>query len=72
MKLNAKEILRKQHYETIGDHAAVQICRWTKKSLTDKGVCYKEKFYGIKSHRCCQMTQMILCENKCIHCWRAI
>ena len=72
MKLNAKEILRKQHYETIGDHAAVQICRWTKKSLTDKGVCYKEKFYGIKSHRCCQMTPMILFENKCIHCLRAI
>lgn len=70
---NIKKILRKQHYELVGKHSGVQICRWTKKSLLDKGVCYKEKFYGIKSHRCCQMTPSVVwCENKCLHCWRAI
>ena len=44
---NVKEILKKQHYEIAGknEHSAVQICRWTKKSLRDEGVCYKEKFY---------------------------
>ncbi len=68
-----KEILKKQHYEIVGKHSAVQICRWTKKSLRNEGVCYKEKFYGIKSHRCCQMTPAVMwCPNKCLHCWRAI
>jgi tRNA wybutosine-synthesizing protein 1 len=70
-----KKILKKQHYEVVGknEHSAVQICRWTKKSLRDEGVCYKEKFYGIKSHLCCQMTPSVMwCPNKCVHCWRAI
>jgi len=70
-----KKILKKQHYEIVGknEHSAVQICRWTKKSLRDEGVCYKEKFYGINSHLCCQMTPAVMwCPNKCIHCWRAV
>ncbi len=68
-----KNILKKQHYELVGGHSAVQICRWTKNSLRDQGVCYKEKFYGIKSHLCCQMTPALMwCDNKCVHCWRAI
>ncbi len=68
-----KSILRKQHYELIGEHSAVQICRWTKNSIRNEGVCYKEKFYGIKSHLCCQMTPAVMwCDNKCLHCWRAI
>ncbi len=71
---NVKEILKKQHYEIAGknEHSAVQICRWTKKSLRDEGVCYKEKFYGINSHLCCQMTPSLYCPNQCVHCWRAI
>ena len=72
---NVKKLLEKQHYKIIGfkGHSAVQICRWTKKSLRDEGVCYKEKFYGIKSHLCCQMTPAVMwCPNRCIHCWRAI
>jgi tRNA wybutosine-synthesizing protein 1 len=65
--------LKKQHYEIVGKHSAVQTCRWTKKSIRNEGVCYKEKFYGIKSHRCCQMTPSVMwCPNKCLHCWRAI
>ncbi len=68
-----KKILQKQHYEIVGEHSAVQICRWTKKSIRDEGVCYKEKFYDIKSHLCCQMTPAVMwCPNKCVHCWRAI
>ena len=66
-------LLEKQHYSIVGEHSAVQICRWTKKSLRDEGVCYKEQFYGIKSHLCCQMTPAVMwCDNKCLHCWRAI
>ena len=68
-----KKILKKQHYALVGKHSAVQICRWTKKSLRNEGVCYKEKFYGIKSHLCCQMTPAVMwCPNRCLHCWRAI
>jgi tRNA wybutosine-synthesizing protein 1 len=71
---NVKESLEKQHYKIVGknEHSAVQICRWTKKSLRDEGVCYKQKFYGINSHLCCQMTPSLYCPNKCVHCWRAI
>ncbi|MCF7910761.1 4-demethylwyosine synthase TYW1 [Candidatus Pacearchaeota archaeon] len=77
---NIRELLKKQHYLLVGsknkkdqEHSAVQICRWTKNSLRDEGVCYKEKFYGIQSHRCCQMTPAVMwCPNKCVHCWRAI
>lgn len=68
-----KEILKKQHYKIVGKHSAVQICRWTKKSIRDEGFCYKEQFYGINSHKCCQMTPAVMwCPNKCLHCWRAV
>lgn len=67
-----KDILKKQHYILIGRHSAVQICNWTKKSLRNEGYCYKEKFYGICSHKCCQMSPYIVCQNKCLHCWRPI
>ncbi|MFA5071506.1 MAG: 4-demethylwyosine synthase TYW1 [Candidatus Pacearchaeota archaeon] len=69
---NVKKVLKKQHYAIVGKHSAVQVCRWTKKSLLDEGVCYKEKFYGIKSHLCCQMSPAVMwCPNRCVHCWRA-
>lgn len=68
-----KESLLNQQYRIVGNHSAVKICEWTKKSLIDKDVCFKEKFYRIKSHRCCQMSPAaVFCQNKCIHCWRAI
>jgi tRNA wybutosine-synthesizing protein 1 len=68
----AISIMKNQGYRFIGSHGAVKICLWTKKSLRDEGVCYKEQFYGIRSHLCCQMTPWLGCENKCIHCWRAL
>lgn len=70
---NLKNMLKKQHYAIVGEHSAVQICRWTKKSLLNQGFCYKQKFYGIKSHRCCQMTPSVaFCHHRCVFCWRAI
>lgn len=68
----ARKRIRKETYTPVGKHSAVQLCNWTKKSLRDEGVCFKEKFYGITSHRCCQMTPSIFCNNRCIHCWRDI
>ncbi len=68
-----RKILEKQKYAIVGGHSGVQICRWTKNSLNNKGGCWKEKFYGIKSHRCCQMSPALMwCENSCLHCWRPI
>ena len=68
-----KELMKKQHYALVGEHSALQICRWTKKSILKQDVCYKEKFYGIKSHRCCQMTPSAAwCQHRCVFCWRAI
>ncbi len=63
--------LKKQKYGLVGYHSAVQICHWTKNSLRGKGGCWKEKFYGIKSHKCCQASVSLFnCENRCVHCWR--
>ena len=62
--------LERQQYRIIGRHSAAKICSWTKKSIIKKGECYKEKFYGIKSHLCCQMTPCITCTNMCVFCWR--
>lgn len=67
-----KETLKKQHYGIVGKHSLVDVCEWTKNSLRGKGNCYKEKFYGIKSHGCCEVSPSAFCQNKCIHCWRAI
>lgn len=66
-----EKILRRQHYYITGDSSAVKICSWTKNSIKDKGVCYKEKFYGIRSHLCCQISTTIgYCQNRCLICWR--
>jgi len=63
--------LKKQKYGLVGEHSAVQVCHWTKNSLRGKSGCWKEKFYGIKSHECCQVSVSLFnCENKCVHCWR--
>ena len=67
--------LEKKGYRFAGNlkHAAAKVCHWTKKSLLDEGVCYKEKFYGIESHRCLQMSPSIpFCHQKCSFCWRDI
>ncbi|TLZ64649.1 MAG: 4-demethylwyosine synthase TYW1, partial [Methanobacteriota archaeon] len=66
-----REVLERQGYKVVGEHSGVKVCHWTKSSLT-KGVgCYKETFYGIKSHRCLQMTPAVdSCNLGCLFCWR--
>lgn len=68
-----KRKLEKSGYRFLGkeSHSAVKICHWTKKSILNEGACYKEKFYGIDSHRCLQMSPSVpFCQQKCIFCWR--
>lgn len=65
--------LESSGYRFVGshNHAAAKICHWTKQSILDRGVCYKEKFYGIESHRCLQMAPAVPnCQQKCEFCWR--
>jgi len=77
LNTSEKENLEKSGYRIVGkhEHSAVEVCRWTKKSLLDEEVCYKQRFYGdihgIKSHRCLQMTPSLpFCDNMCVFCWR--
>jgi tRNA wybutosine-synthesizing protein 1 len=68
-----KDRLKHQHYGLAGSHSSVKVCSWTRKSLYDEGFCYKQKFYGIRSHLCCQMTPSVgYCMNNCIYCWRTV
>ncbi len=63
----------KQAYRSVGKHkhSAVKICHWCKKSLRNGGECYKNKFYGISTHRCIQMTPASFwCNLQCLYCWR--
>jgi tRNA wybutosine-synthesizing protein 1 len=69
---NLRKEMTRQHYKIVGRHSAVKLCGWLKKSIRGEGVCYKQKFYGIESHRCLQMTPWLGCPNFCRFCWRTI
>lgn len=64
-------LLKKQHYALFG-HSAAKLCHWTKRSLyPGDTACYKQKFYGINSHRCLQMSPAVAwCQHQCGFCWR--
>ena len=59
------------NYGIAGNHSGVQICSWTRKALRGRGVCYKQKFYGVDCSRCCQMSPALAwCQQNCAFCWR--
>jgi len=65
------QALRRQRYHLIGRHSAVKRCRWLWQSIVNGRPCYKQKFYGIESHRCIQMTPSLFdCTMRCLFCWR--
>ena len=65
-------MLQKQKYHLVGGHSAAKRCRWLYESIVHDRPCYKQKFYGIRSHRCLQMTPSVLhCTMRCSFCWRA-
>ncbi|MHA1743757.1 MAG: 4-demethylwyosine synthase TYW1, partial [Candidatus Heimdallarchaeota archaeon] len=69
----AKKKFLNAGYRIVGNHSAVDVCHWTKESLRNGRVCYKEKWYNIKSHRCLEMTpSLIWCTHKCLFCWRPL
>jgi len=65
------QLLKNQKYHMVGRHSAVKRCRWLYESLIHNRPCYKQKFYGIKSHQCVQMTPAVVyCTLHCRFCWR--
>ncbi|MBU4340521.1 MAG: 4-demethylwyosine synthase TYW1 [Euryarchaeota archaeon] len=69
---STRELLKKHGYHLAGTHGAVKTCLWLNKSMRNEGGCYKSKFYGMTSHRCIQMTPTLVCNHRCLHCWRAV
>ncbi len=66
------QALKKQRYHLVGRHSAVKRCRWLYETLIHDRPCYKQKFYGIKTHQCIQMTpSLFYCTQQCLFCWRA-
>jgi tRNA wybutosine-synthesizing protein 1 len=66
------QALKKQNYHLVGKHSAVKRCKWLYEALVHDRACYKQKFYGIKSHQCIQMTpSLFYCTQQCLFCWRA-
>lgn len=64
--------LERQKYHFVGTHSAVKRCRWLYETLIHDRPCYKQKFYGIKTHQCIQMTPATFyCTQECLFCWRA-
>jgi len=79
MAVSSAELLELERagYRFVGGnkHSAVKVCHWTRKSLLNRGVCYKEQFYfkrlGVQSHRCLQLTPSLqFCDHRCVFCWR--
>ncbi|MFH0848462.1 MAG: 4-demethylwyosine synthase TYW1 [archaeon] len=69
------DVYKRQKYQLVGGHSAVKTCHWTRQALrTSEGkVCYKQKFYGIRSVSCLQMTPALgRCLQSCLFCWRAM
>ena len=66
-----RAILERQQYRIVGRHSAVKLCHWLGEKLLRNRACYKEKFYGIESHRCLQMSPAVNgCTQTCLFCWR--
>ncbi|MFP3307036.1 MAG: 4-demethylwyosine synthase TYW1 [Thermocladium sp.] len=73
IKIDTRAELLKSKYGVYG-HATVELCHWTKSSLSGGPSCYKYKFYGAPvggSHRCVEFGPMgMVCSNRCVYCWR--
>lgn len=74
MQSEACKALRKQGYLFFSkdSSAALKPCMWNRRALKGGDMCYKNKFYGISSHRCVQMTPTLRCNQNCLFCWRSM
>ena len=72
MKPELENLLKKHGYHIAGRHSAVKTCHWLNRAIRGAGSCYKSQFYGVRSHRCIQMTPTLSCNHRCLHCWRPV
>jgi len=72
LSATTKDILKKHGYHLASTHGAVKTCLWLNRSLRNQGGCYKSQFYRMTAHRCIQMTPTLVCNHRCLHCWRAV
>ena len=73
MNEQLRRVLERQKYRVVGEHehSGVKVCHWVGQSLKRGRPCYKQLFYGIRSHRCLQMTPAVDdCSQMCLFCWR--
>lgn len=62
---------KKAEVPFVSRHSAVKRCRWFYETVIHDRPCYKQKFYGIKTHQCIQMTPAAFhCTQQCLFCWR--
>lgn len=65
--------IAKQGYHQVGKHSAVKACKYMKDAIVGKESCYKNRFYGLASHRCLQCSPVLqFCNLSCRFCWRVI
>jgi len=69
-----RRVYKKQGYHFVGRYGLVKQCHWLKKSLRSGGkeYCYKQRFYGVPSHRCLQVSLFPGCSQRCLYCWRVM
>ncbi|MFH1682785.1 MAG: 4-demethylwyosine synthase TYW1 [Candidatus Woesearchaeota archaeon] len=60
----------RQQYGQVGKHAVCKVCSWTKRAIRGEGHCYKHYFYGISTGKCLEMSPILICNQRCKHCWR--
>ena len=65
-----EDVFVRQQYGRVGQHSVVKICGWTKKHLRCGDNCYKHHFYGISTGQCLEMSPVLICNQRCKHCWR--
>ncbi|MCH8906905.1 MAG: 4-demethylwyosine synthase TYW1, partial [Candidatus Heimdallarchaeota archaeon] len=72
MPFELKQTLENQNYHLVGNHSGVKLCHWTKHDIKGAGSCYKDKFYGITSYQCMQVSPALTwCTERCTFCWRS-
>lgn len=73
MGKTVKQKLEEQGYRFTGENSAIKICEWCREAIRGNNFCYKQKFYGIESNRCIQMTPNVFkCTENCDFCWRTV
>lgn len=68
---HVRKLMEKQGYKFALKHSVVKPCYWFRKSIMEGRNCYKNKFFGIPTWRCIQMSPTAsFCNLQCSYCWR--